>query len=468
MKIPKLPFRPLLEHLEERLTPAGNVQVSTDALGNLHLTGDALSNSVRITQTGVTTINVTGLSGTTINHSAVPFTATNFTGGIDGKMGGGDDFVELDLTAGSITVHGNMSLNFGAGNSSVDVFSGGGANTLTVTQNVAVHYGVGNVETDLDNIDVFGNLTVNHASGDSDFSIENTQGAGHFSTIGGSVSVTNTQGAASDDLSDFNIGGNATFNNGKANNATNATGDFEINNVNNTTTLSAIGGNLSVTYVNGNSYELEVGDVSVGANVTLNAGSANVHLSVAPDNTTQATVINGSLSINGTGADTVELGRSSDADVATTGLTVHGAVAITDGVGGDALTITDVNFLGGTSITTGAGNDTVTIDGAAAKTGSLFTDGFTMNTNGGNDTVTINAASGKAAGVTTSFHGHVSVNLGPGNDSLAIATSTDAGTAVDFFASSANTVFDGDGGHNVLSNNPGNEPVHQPTFLNFV
>jgi hypothetical protein len=468
-------FRPLLENLEDRLTPAGNVTSSLVA-GNLTLTGDALANSITISEPTLNGPLVVTPNGTTTldGHSAAE--SFTVTGNLTIQLGAGNDSISFDLGPNPITVPGTLSVNYGSssGDKLTHTINGGG-NAFTVGQNLAITYGAGAVTTALDNLQVgsnsvphSGNVTITHGPGNSNTTFDSGL-AGLFANILGNLSVTNTSGVADNFLNDTNVGGNVSFNNGRAG-AGNAAGDTQIFNTVNTTTQATIGGNVAISNVNGNSDDVDgdfISDVSIGGNVTIKLGTGNFNAFVTSSRVAQAPTIHGNLSITGTGSDSVNLGADPIANPAVArfsdGLVVNGNLSVLlSGTGSDSLDLTSLTVGKNTTLTTGSGNATVTInDIRAPAVNSEFHGSFSLTTGAGNDTFNVNGpnSSGSARAI---FDGSVAASLGAGNDTLFLATN--AGVT---FNGTPDT-FDGQGGTNHAHVTLGNITGTFPTVTNFI
>jgi len=111
----------LVESLESRCVPDGDVTVFKDGLDNLIIQGDGANNSIRIEQLGTNTnaLMISGLNGTTINGSDTPFTALiagNPLGSIRINMNAGNDTVVLqNINQTQTQIFGDITINFGSG-----------------------------------------------------------------------------------------------------------------------------------------------------------------------------------------------------------------------------------------------------------------------------------------------------------------------------------------------------------------
>ena len=87
-------YRPRLEALETRLTPAGNV-TAVLAGGTLTLTGDAQDNAIAVTQSAPSSFTISSDDGTTtINGGADAVTITGVTRDLRVLLDGGNDRLE--------------------------------------------------------------------------------------------------------------------------------------------------------------------------------------------------------------------------------------------------------------------------------------------------------------------------------------------------------------------------------------
>jgi len=200
------------------------------------------------------------------------------------------------------------------------------------------------------------------------------------------------------------VDGNVTINNGHGN-AAGMAGFVNIFNQFNTPFRSIIGGNLTVTYLDGNAATFDgLWDTEVLGNVTLNHGSGTFATYMDGYNTRLPVLIHGSLAITGTGANSVAFGTA-DIFGKGSGLVVGRNFTLTSG-GGAAETLSFKNFeVGGiTSIKLGNGGNTVTIDD------SYFGGTFTLLSGAGADTVHLETTAGTTS--ATEFKKAVHVDLG--------------------------------------------------------
>jgi hypothetical protein len=110
----------LVECLEERCVPDGNVTVFKDGLDNLIIQGDGNNNAIRIEPIARTMgLMVSGFSGTNINGGDTPFTAIvagNPLGSIRINLNAGNDTVVIqNINQSENQLFGDISINFGSG-----------------------------------------------------------------------------------------------------------------------------------------------------------------------------------------------------------------------------------------------------------------------------------------------------------------------------------------------------------------
>jgi hypothetical protein len=425
--------------LEAREVPAGAVTTAVSH-GNLIVTGDAADNQITVSQAATGQVTITGTGGTTVDLGTA--STRSFTGNLVIKLKGGNDTMSFDLT-NPIDLPHDLTVSYGPKDTGTKVTRTVNAvgNDLIVGRNLAITYPTGNVTptsvtTTLDNLNVTGNLTVKHGNGDSAFTADSKAAAGVFAHIGGSLSVTNASGKATNVLADTNVDRNVTFSNGKG--PAGAGSTTIANEVN--TALATIGGNVRISNTSGDSAGGDrVGDVHVHGNVSLSLGTGIFTATLADALAVDGVAIDGNLSVTGSqdGTDTVALGVGG----AAVSLTVGKNLSIRPGKHSATISIDDMAVNGNTSITSGSEPDTIAIDGAASDEGSVFSGAFVLSSGAGADTLSIH--SGAASTATTDFEGKVSVNLGPDNDTLNLAT---AGV-VNFLApANVPVVFDGGAG----------------------
>src|SRR5262245_13013756 len=181
-------FRPGIEALDGRIVPA-NVAANL-TLGNLTLTDDG-SVGVAISQPAPNTIKLTPRAGTTINGQALAQTFTGVTGNLNINLGTGTDNVTFDLSQTGIDV-GNVSIT-GTGDKTVLTNTAGSRNFLSVHGNYKEIFGDGNEFTALNQFQVDGNMTINHANGGSFvfLKVDPANLGATFNTVQGDLTVDN-------------------------------------------------------------------------------------------------------------------------------------------------------------------------------------------------------------------------------------------------------------------------------------
>src|SRR5262249_37484890 len=213
--------RPALESLEDRLVPAN---ISTNlVLGNLTLTDNGASNFT-ISQPAANLITITPGDGTTINGEALAVTIQGVTGNLSVNLGTGNDTVTFDLSDTSIDV-GNLSITGSTGNKTVQTKTDGSDNFLNVHGNYRQIFGNGNEFTKLNQFDVSGNMTIDHANGNSFvfLRVDPANLGTQFNHVAGDLTVDNVtssgQAATGFDvnaLEETNVGGSVYVNMGNA------------------------------------------------------------------------------------------------------------------------------------------------------------------------------------------------------------------------------------------------------------
>src|SRR5262249_30484743 len=208
-------FRPVLESLGDRLVPS-NVTTNL-AGGNLTLTDDGSVNFT-ISQDRPGRISLTPADGTTINGQNGPVTIEGVTGSLSYNMGAGNDSVTFDLSARPITIAGNLSITGSSGSKKVLTNTEGSQNFLSVGGNFSEIYGnsTGVELTRLNQFQVAGNMTIDHANGGSlvFLGVDPANLGDLFNSVGGNLivdNVTATGAAASgfdvNALEETNVGG---------------------------------------------------------------------------------------------------------------------------------------------------------------------------------------------------------------------------------------------------------------------
>jgi hypothetical protein len=452
-----LKFHPLVERLEDRLTPVVNSVTTSLTAGSLHISAASGNETVVITSLGADSILITPDAGTSIDGGAAgAAVARGFTKDLIVTFAAGTD--ELDFNGpGSLSITGNLSVNMGTGgfkeltnNAEVGVPMVG--LDLTVGGDFTVDTGaVTSVEIELINFHVGGNMSVNHANGTSSVDLDTIADPlnNDFNSVHGNFSITNTitatgkPGAGIDlnTVNDTDVNGNVLMdlaNPGPLGIAGTASwtvdaGPFPPK------VQSDVNGSFTVNSKNG-LILIDVEDTNVALDVSLNAGGGLIKaISIGTFESAASVSIGGNLSITAKGVsnfsqvDSVQIGGD---------FSIH----VTGGI--NVLSINDVIVGWDTSITTGNGSDFIFIDsldtitafGTADPVGSTFNGNFSIATGKGRDSVAIASDfDGDFDGQSTVFNGKVNVNLGGGADTLALAT----GGFITFSKPKAQNVFDG-------------------------
>jgi hypothetical protein len=454
-------FRPRLESLESRDTPSNFTVGFSGLTHTLTVTGDSAGNNLQVDGVaGDATKFLLSSTSDTFNNSPGPFTSPSGVQNITIQLLGGDDAVNFNNTV-PIDLKGSLSINGGDGANSVSatdlkvgknlsitnatnpVRHGGIADqnilaNLTVGGSVTINNGPGNTLNSINtltnltvggsltinskagtdtntlvNLTVGGSLTINNGLGDTSTHI-NGNSAG-TSAVQGSITITNGSGEDDLQITDMNVGGNLSVNDGHGN-ASGIAGYTEIFNTSNTSFRSTIKGNVTVSYLDGNTTFFNDGiwDTEVGGNVTFNHGSGSATTSFDGFKTSLPVIIRGNLTLTGSGANTVTAGTEYNH----TGLVIGKNLTITTGSGSDTLTFFRLEVDGVTKLTLGDGDSGVTIDD------STFAGKFTLTTGSGNDSVSLDHTAGTSA--PTLFEQPVLLSLGAGDDTVTRAGGDDA------------------------------------------
>jgi hypothetical protein len=437
--------RPTLESLDERLVPA-NISTSL-VLGNLTLTDDGAS-SLTISQPAANQIRITPGDGTTINGLARAVTITDVTGNLSLNLGTGNDSLTFDLSDTGIDV-GNLSITGTTGDKTVQTKTAGAANFLNVHGNYRQIFGNGNEFTKLNQFDVSGNMTIDHANGGSFvfLRVDPANLGTLFNHVAGDLTVDNvtSSGRAAtgfdvNALEETNVGGSIFAHMGNASGIAGWTTVGSLSersvDVGGDVVLSALTGFLSFGDVANDGLEVQHAQVAGHMEMDLGSGVGNTAL-VAGSSVS-------SLSITGRGAhDGVTVGTSDvagDLDVSLTGN------------GGNSIAVDSVFIGGDTSLLTAGGSSSIAIDDQAP--GSTFVGRVDVDMTGRNNFLSINSKHRTPERGTTTFEGEVTADLGRGGSTLHLGLIGD----VDFEAEST---FDGGRGHNtaIVGSVTGVEPT---------
>src|SRR5262249_53555009 len=185
-------FRPALEVLECRLAPAIADVTASVLFGNLTITDNAATSQLTLSQSAADEITITPDDGTTINGRAGPVTMVGVTGNLNVKLGAGNDTLTFGLSQHDIRV-GNVSITGNTGAHAVVTDTAGTTHTLNVHGNYQETFGNGNQFTRLNQFNVSGNLTIDHADGDSFvfLGVDADNLGQQFNSVAGDLSVAN-------------------------------------------------------------------------------------------------------------------------------------------------------------------------------------------------------------------------------------------------------------------------------------
>jgi hypothetical protein len=350
-----------LEALEDRWVPA-NVSANL-VLGNLTLTDNGSSN-LTISQPAANQITITPGADTTINGRAGPVTIIDVTGNLSLNLGSGNDSVTFDLSGRSIDV-GNLSITGSTGNKTVQTMTAGSDNFLNVHGNYRQIFGDGNELTRLNQFDVDGNMTIDHANGGSFvfLRVDAANLGNVFNTVQGDLVVDNVtaSGRAAtgfdvNALEETNVGGSIHANMG---NATGVGGWTTVGSLSGQPI--SVGGDVTLTALTGflafgdfNNEGLEVSNALVAGDVTMDLGSGVGNTALFGGGAVADGTFASSVMITGQGAhDTVNVGASDiagDLDVSLTGR------------GANTITVDNVLVEGSTSLMARGGANEIRID----------------------------------------------------------------------------------------------------------
>jgi hypothetical protein len=399
--------------------PAGNLTVTFSALTHtLTVVGDANDNNVTVTGDSLSQSHfILNSSSSSINGEPPPYSSPGGVKNLVFKMLDGNDTITFDPTV-PIFVQGSMSIDGGTGANTV------AATHLMVGKNLSVTnagQATGTSGVFLTDFSAGGRVMVKNSIGNSDTEIN--RDATGVSTIKGSLTVTNGTGQDTFRLNDTNVDGNVTINDGHSD--AGVPGLMRLYNVYNTAFRSVIGGNLTVTYLDGNSQPGDgLFDTEVLGNVTLNHGPGAFATYMDGFATHLPVLIHGNLTITGAGANSLGFGTNNGSGNGS-GLIVSKKFTLMSGGGAaETLAFKNVQVGGDTSITLGNGGNTITIDD------SIFGGRFTLVSGVGNDTFNLEATTGTTS--ATKFKKAALIDLGSGNDvaRLTYNSTPDAGEAV--------------------------------------
>jgi hypothetical protein len=421
-------FRPTLESFDDRLVPSN---VTTNLVnGNLTLADDG-SVSFTIRQQLPGQISIIPDAGTTVYGQAGPVSIPGVTGSLAYNMGSGNDSVTFDLSRESIFIAGDLSITGSSGSKTVLTNTDGADNFLNVGGNFSEIYGnsTGVELTRLNQFQVTGNMTLDHANGGSliFLGVDPANLGELFNGVGGNLIVDNVtaNGAAASGfdvnaLEETNVRGFVRANMGFADQTGGANngiagwtsfGSLSDQTVN-------VGGGVTMTNRSGflsfgdfANDGLEVQNARVTGDVTMNLGSGVGNTALFGGGDTPNGTSARSLSITGRGAhDGATLANGS----------VVGNVAVSL-LGNSANSIAVDQFLVGsnTSLSTAGGHNSIAIDDQAP--GSTFVGQVGINMTGTGNFLSINSKHRTPDTDTTVFNSAVTARLGTGINTLHVA-----------------------------------------------
>lgn len=399
-----------IEQLEERYAPS-NVTVSV-ANHTLYITGDNDANVLTIDGTvgDPTQFKITA-TGDTINHAGSTFTTASGVTSISVRLLGGSDTIDFSNAVAPTHLLGSLTVNGGDGDNIVKT------DKLSVAKSLTLINGNGKDTAALNDLITGGSVVINNGNGGSDTSFNITDSGPWF--IGGSLTITNGTGYDALILGGIGVRQNVTITNGHGDAAGNA-GFFQIYNRLDYNLI--LGGNLTVSYLDGEVGGSGLYDVEVGGNVIWKLGTGKATVNVDGYISSSPVVVHGNFTVTGSGEDTVNVGTQ----YKQTGLLVGKSFSVTlpSGPKTDLITLNKLQVIGATTLTLGNGANVITVDD------SNFGGRFSSTTGSGADTFKLETASGGTVGTT--FAGPVSIKEGAGVDTLIRAGSHDLGQFIRF------------------------------------
>ena len=411
--------RPRIECLESRIAPS-NLLVAV-AGHTLNITGDSAGNQAIIQGDVDPTIFHVFSGVDTINQGNNVFDTPPGVTSISIKMLGGVDAVIFN-TAVHFDLAGSLTINGGDGANSVTTTD------LKVEKNFSITNGTNAAGTDanhLTNLFVGGSLTIKNGDGDTSTTLDRNAAATatDFSTILGSLSITNGSGRDDILIKDTNVGKNVTISNGHAD-AGAVAGRTQIFNGKNVSSRSVIGGNVSVTYMDGSGSTIDgIWDTEILGNVTFNHSTGAFTTNFDGLATSVPVVIRGNLTMKGSGANTINVGTTN----LKTGLDVGKSLTITTGSSVDKFITNKLQVGGATKLTLGNGANVANFDD------STFIGAFALTMGADYDTVSLDITAGSSS--ATIFEKPVSIKLGIGGNELRLAGSNDANQSLIIYSS---------------------------------
>jgi hypothetical protein len=424
-------------------------------------TGPAAFGALNITSSG----NNAGtfLIGSTA-QSSIP---TDFAGSVKVSLGGGNDLIQVGFVGGPVDIMGNLSISGTGGNKTITAADLRLIGTGNLNLALA---GSGTEASNFTDVNVAGAATITHpGAGNTTFTIANT-GLSNTENQWGSLSITNGQGADTNQIDDTNFAGSVKINNGPGQSGNTSQGGGGITRFATVHDphLTTIAGGVTITTASGQS-DNELDDCNVLGNVTITAGPGIVGqvtqqiVAVAETQTFAAAgnpVIGGNVTVTsgtqpGSGGLFALLGE------AHTLLTIAGNLTINaSGTGSAGIILNDVSVpTGTTAITLGAQTNGIRVDIFGSTFASTFgTFNLTAAAAAGSNVLSIQDQPGE-----TDFTGKVTVTLGTGTDTLNLASDASHpfgvfGAVVKLLGASSfnggagasNTLFEGELGVNLL------------------
>jgi hypothetical protein len=331
-----------------------------------------------------------------------------------------------------------------------------------VSGNYSESFGNGTDFTRLDQFNVGGSMTIDHANGDGlvFLGVDHANLGKLFNSVGGSLAVDNVTSSGKvgsgfdvDALEETNVTGDITAHMGTGD----ASGFGGWTSVGSLSSKSVtVGGNVTITghaflafgdFANDGE---EVVNAQVAGNVTMGLGEGVGNTALFGTGTSASSTSANSVTITGEGGhDTIVVGPSTVKDNLTVMLT---------GQGGNSIGVDGVSVTGDTALMATGGGNSIAIDNLTP--GSTFGGLVGILMTGSNNLLEINSHSQGAPGTTT-FDGPVLANLGDGGDTLVLA---EAGN-VDFAVPA--TFIGGTGTNRAFVNHQNIEGV-QPMLFNFI
>ncbi|GEP44260.1 beta strand repeat-containing protein [Brevifollis gellanilyticus] len=376
----------VLETLESRLAPAGVVALSLTASGALTITGDALSNDFQITESGNDWTIASQAGGDTLfrlNGGAVVSSITfDAPLSVSANLGAGNDKALFSATL----VPGNLLLDAGAGDDTVDLtdVSIGGTTTVRMgighdyftaggdlffAKAVSVDLGTGQNTFDVNADSLLTNAGISAVASGSAVELQTFILAAEVADVRGAITLRTTTASSTD----FEIGA--------------LTGDsLKAAGI---ITLASAGGSDNVTLT---------GDIETLSTLAINLGSGDNKVVTGDAGLIKANAL---TYVGGAHKDNVTFYNDT--------LQVAKGMSFSGGAGEnllDLFPVTSLSIGGALSYVGGTGNDTLLVDGPSVAIGGLVS----MGASSGNNAFGLNAVLANVGGV--------SFSAGVGNDTV--------------------------------------------------